>query len=104
MLILPGAPALSAFRLDKLQAGLSAVHPGIQLNRTSFIHFADTLAELAAGDREVLDALLRYGPEADGESQPIAGEVLVLVVPRPGTIPPGPARPRISLTTVASPE
>ncbi|MFC1684217.1 phosphoribosylformylglycinamidine synthase [Pseudomonadota bacterium] len=85
MLILRGAPALSDFRLSKLQQRLVD-----QLGRkvglyAEYTHIADVEQSLTEDERRVLDRLLRYGPhlpEHDPEGQ------LVLIVPRPGTISP----------------
>ena len=90
MLTLRGAPALSAFRLDKLSHKLSAVHPHIKLLHTEFVHFADLADTLQPGRRQVLEQLLEYGPtidEAGHVAEGIAGQML-LVTPRPGTISP----------------
>ncbi len=90
MLTLRGAPALSAFRLDKLAQKLSAVHPDIKLLHTEYVHFADLVAPLSADREAVLARLLEYGPtisEAGHVAQADNAELL-LVVPRPGTISP----------------
>jgi phosphoribosylformylglycinamidine synthase len=88
MLILRGAPALSAFRLDKLAPKLAAISPDLQLNHSEFVHFADLASELSASRQQVLEQLLEYGPQsAASGDQPPTGELL-LVVPRPGTISP----------------
>lgn len=90
MLTLRGAPALSAFRLDKLAQKLSAVHPDIKLLHTEFVHFADLAGPLPAEREAVLAKLLEYGPtisEAGHVAQAEHSEML-LVVPRPGTISP----------------
>jgi phosphoribosylformylglycinamidine synthase len=91
MLILRGAPALSAFRLDKLAQRLAAVHPGIALQHTEYVHFAELSARLSREREKILAQLLRYGPEIS-EAGYVAGSAdeaeLLLVVPRPGTISP----------------
>ena len=90
MLILPGSPALSAFRLDKLAPRLSAIHPKVRLLATEYIHFAALDGELPDDRLSVLESLLAYGP-ARGSASVAAdrdGAVLMLVVPRPGTISP----------------
>lgn len=85
MLVLRGAPALSAFRHEKLLSALQSKVAAVTALYGEFIHFADLKQELADSQRNVLDRILRYGPKAEaGEPQ---GE-LVLVVPRPGTISP----------------
>jgi phosphoribosylformylglycinamidine synthase len=85
MLVLRGAPALSAFRHEKLLSALQSKVAAVTALYGEFIHFADLKQDLAESQRNVLDRILRYGPKAEaGEPQ---GE-LVLVVPRPGTISP----------------
>ncbi|WP_058555064.1 phosphoribosylformylglycinamidine synthase [Thiohalocapsa sp. ML1] len=86
MLCLRGAPALSAFRLAKLEQRLRAGGlPDARLTAV-LMHFADLSRDLAAGELAVLERLLRYGPAAGVDAEP-AGRLL-LVVPRPGTISP----------------
>lgn len=90
MLTLRGAPALSAFRLDKLAQKLTAIDPDIQLLHTEFVHFADLAAPLDAEQESVLAQLLDYGPTISetGHVANAGGGTLFLVVPRPGTISP----------------
>lgn len=90
MLTLRGAPALSAFRLDKLSRKLTAVHPDIKLLHTEFMHFADVAAALAPEREAVLASLLEYGPTISeaGHVASADSSSLLLVVPRPGTISP----------------
>ena len=85
MLILPGAPALSEFRTQKLLSSLQALQPGISSVYAEYVHFADLSDALTAIETEVLVRLLTYGPKADKQ----AGDgQLLLAVPRPGTISP----------------
>ena len=89
MLILPGSPALSAFRLEKLATKLSAVDDGIRGLRTQYVHFANAGTEVSDSDKQVLESLLSYGPvsqDKGGDTE--ATGTLYLVVPRPGTISP----------------
>ena len=89
MLILPGSPALSAFRLEKLATKLSAVDDGIQVLRTQYVHFENAGTEVSDLDKQVLESLLSYGPvsqDKGGDTE--ATGTLYLVVPRPGTISP----------------
>ncbi len=86
MLILPGAPALSAFRLQKLAQKLNAIDPGINILDTRFVHFADCDGELNSAQRQVLESLLEYGPAANTGTEQTGN--MLLVVPRPGTISP----------------
>lgn len=85
MLILRGAPALSDFRLKKLQDRISEAS-GIELQiYAEFYHFAELEQQLDDEQQSVLSRILRYGPAlASHEPQ---GQ-LVLVTPRPGTISP----------------
>ncbi|WP_116365463.1 phosphoribosylformylglycinamidine synthase [Parahaliea mediterranea] len=87
MLILRGAPALSAFRRDKLAARLSAIHPDLQLLHSEYLHFAHLAQPLGAEREAVLAKLLEYGPVAEAAEPPPAAR-LVLAVPRLGTISP----------------
>ena len=105
MLILPGPPALSAFRLAKLAERLEAVDPAIRLTGARYVHFAHLQGSLADGQRAVLDSLLAYdgvAPDAAGDLAAAPGETLLLAVPRPGPSRPGPARRRTSPITAAS--
>ena len=89
MLCLRGAPALSAFRLAKLTQRLRAA--GLPETRLTaeLVHFADLSRNLSADERLLLEALLRYGPQADVDAHAEeTGGRLLLVVPRPGTISP----------------
>ena len=89
MLTLRGAPALSAFRLDKLAQKFSAIHPEIQLLCPEYLHFAELLAPLEPARLEILNSLLTYGPApAALPEDKMARAALLLVVPRPGTISP----------------
>ncbi len=89
MLTLRGAPALSAFRREKLARKLSAIHPGLLLLHTEFVHFAELDRPLQGARLERLERLLQYGPAMPGDGDWQSGDVqLLLVVPRPGTISP----------------
>jgi phosphoribosylformylglycinamidine synthase len=82
MLTLPGAPALSEFRLNKVRARLTAIAgEGLEV-AARFVHFVDLDGELDEHAAAVLDSLLRYGPQ---HAEVDAGGELYLVVPRPGT-------------------
>ena len=85
MLVLRGAPALSAFRHDKLLSLIQSEVPAVTALYGEFMHFADLSAPLTDEQQSVLDRILRYGPKA--EVQEPNGQ-LMLVVPRPGTISP----------------
>jgi phosphoribosylformylglycinamidine synthase len=86
MLQIPGAPALSAFRIAKLVARLRALEPTVTALESRFVHFVDLERPLAPAEREVLDRLLTYGPRAGDANELGAGSLLV--VPREGTISP----------------
>ena len=85
MLVLRGAPALSDFRLRKLEARLAAALDRPVGVYAEHLHFAELDGELEAAQRQVLERLLRYGPSLPAH-EPVGR--LVLVVPRPGTISP----------------
>lgn len=87
MLQLPGAPALSDFRVSGLTDELKRITPDIQTVRTHFVHFADLDEALADSEYEILTRLLTYGPEATTSGAGVDG-LTRLVVPRPGTISP----------------
>jgi len=90
MLTLPGAPALSAFRISKLLAAVRSRHPAITALSAQFVHFVQTRSQLSGAQRSVVDSLLTYGPryEAVAPVNAPAGGALVVVIPRPGTISP----------------
>lgn len=85
MLLLPGSPALSRFRRDRLLSSIRECIPDIETFDAEFVHFAGLEQALEAGQQQVLEQLLQYGPARSIESK--AGQLL-LVVPRPGTISP----------------
>ena len=85
MLVLRGAPALSAFRHDKLLSVLQSKLSHITAIYGEFMHFADLQQDLSAQEQTILERILRYGPKAKVEEP--SGQ-LILVVPRPGTISP----------------
>ena len=85
MITLPGAAALSSFRLQRLRTRLRAVEPATVRVDARFIHFVDTTSALDPASHDVLTRLLTYGPRrAEVREQ---GD-LFLVVPRPGTVSP----------------
>ncbi len=85
MLINRGAPALSDFRIQKLQNTLKTSIPGLMSVSAEFVHFTDIASALSDEQQQVLAQLLHYGPKSD----PVNTEgQLLLVVPRPGTISP----------------
>ena len=86
MLQLPGARALSDFRIAKLLARLSTLEPAVRSLDARFIHFVDTDRPLEFAERQILQQLLTYGPKSAPAGN-TDGEML-LVVPRAGTISP----------------
>ncbi len=87
MLQLPGARALSAFRIAKLLARLATLEPAVRSLEARFIHFVDTARPLEAAERQILQRLLTYGPRDDGVASDADSDAL-LIVPREGTISP----------------
>jgi phosphoribosylformylglycinamidine synthase len=87
MLQIPGPPALSAFRIEKLLQRLTALEPALSAFDARFMHFADVTQPLSAAESAILGALLTYGPSHPAPAAEAAGEC-VLVVPRAGTISP----------------
>ncbi|MDU9389650.1 phosphoribosylformylglycinamidine synthase [Pseudomonas sp. zfem002] len=85
MLILRGAPALSAFRHGKLLEQLSQKVPAVSGLYAEFAHFAEVDGDLTADQQQVLARLLKYGPSVPVQEP--AGR-LFLVMPRFGTISP----------------
>jgi len=91
MLCIPGSPALSEFRLKKLQQQL--IDRGIEFTQMSsrYIHLVDMARsessenELSDNNKQILCNLLTYGPSAV-DSEPSGVDFFVM--PRPGTISP----------------
>ena len=84
MLILPGANALSAFRVQRLLAQLKVIDPAVTGISGRFLHFVDSTAQLTEHDVQQLTAMLTYGEPFEGQ---IDGEQFI-VLPRFGTISP----------------
>jgi phosphoribosylformylglycinamidine synthase len=84
VLTLPGAIALSPFRIEKLLAGMPRPLAEAITIDTRFVHFAALREPLDARETQVLEKLLTYGTPAQGE--PDGG--LLLVLPRFGTVSP----------------
>jgi phosphoribosylformylglycinamidine synthase len=87
LVTLPGAPALSGFRIEKLLARLRALESAITGLEARFMHFVALARPLSLPERQILEQLLRYGPRAAGARCAAGGESL-LVVPREGTVSP----------------
>ncbi|MEO0055811.1 MAG: hypothetical protein RLZZ50_1758, partial [Verrucomicrobiota bacterium] len=88
MQILRGSSALSPFRLEKLRADLAAAGLPVRAIRAQFVHVVELaagVASLPAGQHEVLEKLLTYGPRRE---LPAVTGLVQIVAPRPGTISP----------------
>jgi len=88
MLLIPGSPALSDFRLRKLLNTLQNAVPQVQRLESRYMHFADLAADLTAPEQQVLKSLLTYGPREEATAHIEQGGQLILVLPRLGTISP----------------
>jgi len=89
MLLLPGASALSSFRLAALRKRLDANLPGLVLRRAGFVHVVRFLADDAAQAAGRLAALLEQtglGPFCAVED--LNEGAWLFIGPRPGTISP----------------
>jgi phosphoribosylformylglycinamidine synthase len=80
---LRGSPAVSAFRLDKLNSRLAEIHRSLRITASEYWHFAEVSRPLDPVEAGVLDRLLDYG-----ESGRAGKGTMRLVVPRLGTISP----------------
>ncbi|MBI5461419.1 MAG: phosphoribosylformylglycinamidine synthase [Gammaproteobacteria bacterium] len=85
MLHIPGGPALSSFRSEKLLARARERVPDIETIHTEFWHFVDLEQQLDATDRATLERLLDDGIVSP---PPPESAQMFLVVPRLGTISP----------------
>ncbi len=85
MLLFRGAPALSSFRIERLLAALRRIEPSVRHVAVHYQHFVDVERTLTPAETEVLERLLDFDPQ---EQSPERGGVVVLTVPRPGTISP----------------
>ena len=85
LLSLRGRNALSEFRLSKLLTQLQQAVRPVTAVSAEYWHFVETATPLSAGQIEVLERILTYGPAA-GKTAP-RGELL-LAVPRLGTLSP----------------
>ncbi|MCW8196202.1 phosphoribosylformylglycinamidine synthase [Proteobacteria bacterium 005FR1] len=93
MLTLLGAPALSAFRRQKLLASLQEQDSSIVGVTARYVHFAGLKPgtnPLDEAQQAVLAKLLEYGPTIEAGEAPAQAstEHTFVVVPRPGTISP----------------
>jgi len=85
MLQLPGAPALSSFRLEKLFKNIGLSVTPLSGLYAEFVHFVDLEQALDNNELDKLESLLSYGPQLEIHQHTGA---MLLVVPRPGTISP----------------
>ena len=85
MLSLRGAPALSNFRLSKLEQRLTEVTGRSLGLYAEFLHFAELNQSLTQDEQGILERVLGDGPQLN-EHDPEG--TLLLVVPRPGTLSP----------------
>jgi phosphoribosylformylglycinamidine synthase len=83
MLILPGAPAASAFRLARLHERLVAIDAGVRGVHARYVHFVDCDPGVDAQSEARLRQLLGVVPDS-----PAPPGLLCVVTPRPGTISP----------------
>jgi phosphoribosylformylglycinamidine synthase len=90
LLILPGAPALSGFRIEKLLARIAAIEPAVTGLVSHFVHFASLTRPLGDDELRILQRLLTYGPRAEAAQRDDHGRAAerLLVVPRAGTVSP----------------
>ena len=89
MIQLPGALAVSDFRIAKLRPSLEAVQPGLGAVTARYLHLIDATRDLDAREQALLARLLTYGPrETEGSRSHAAHSAEILVVPRFGTISP----------------
>ena len=85
VLRLRGAPALSAFRLEKLAHELTNLVPNLKQAFAEYWHFVASAGPLSPEQTVVLKQLLIYGPR---HAESACRGDLILVVPRLGTISP----------------
>lgn len=90
MLTIPGTPALSAFRLEKLLGELKSVDNSITALSAGFQHFVQLDTALDGKQLSMLQRLLDYGytGSVQGDKTPTDECLTLWVVPRQGTISP----------------
>jgi phosphoribosylformylglycinamidine synthase len=90
MIELPGASAVSDFRIAKLRPALESIHSGVGAISARFVHFVDLARDLDTRETTLLERLLTYGPREQTSSPKSAAghSVEIVVVPRFGTISP----------------
>jgi phosphoribosylformylglycinamidine synthase len=87
MIELPGAQAVSDFRIAKLRPAIESRQPGVGAVTARYTHFIDLERALTADENALLERLLTYGPR-DPAAAGVAGGRELIVVPRFGTISP----------------
>jgi phosphoribosylformylglycinamidine synthase len=87
MIELPGALAVSDFRIAQLRPRLEKLQSGLGAVSARFVHFVDLGRDLDARGRALLERLLTYGPRDPADAPQVQG-AQVIVVPRFGTISP----------------
>jgi phosphoribosylformylglycinamidine synthase len=85
ILTLPGSPALSEFRLQKLKQDLGAAGLPVRSLTAQFYHVAELESAIDDGERAILERLLTYGPTRAAKEP---RGLLLIVAPRPGTLSP----------------
>ncbi len=95
MIVLDGLPALSPFRLERLNRDLNHVLPRTRLSAAWYVYFVATTADGIAPDSARLCEVLRAGPAAPKPAT-------LWVVPRLGTISPWSRRLPTSCMVAAS--
>jgi phosphoribosylformylglycinamidine synthase len=88
MIELPGAQAVSDFRIAKLRPALEALAPGIGAVSARYLHFVDLERDLDGRERELLGRLLTYGPREEAQRTDEKAGAEIIIVPRFGTISP----------------
>ncbi|WP_394201122.1 phosphoribosylformylglycinamidine synthase [Shewanella waksmanii] len=85
MEIIRGAPALSAFRIQKLMEACKSAQLPVTDIYAEFVHLADLTESLEENEQQQLAKLLTYGPAIEAHAPE---GMLHFVTPRPGTISP----------------
>ena len=86
VLTLPGRPALSAFRVERVRRSLQEHAPHVESLGVKFVHFVLVSRQLDEKEHTTLRALLDCTPEPTECAH--SGVSEFLVTPRPGTISP----------------
>ncbi len=84
--IIAGSSAVSPFRRQRLLAELQQQMSSLRAVHARYLHFVDQSVALNADEQNVLEQLLRYGPQ--DEAWPAQASATRIVTPRFGTISP----------------